>query len=370
MIMSFRLDWEPEFATSNLDAFSLRALSFLTAIFLSISVTYDFFIFGCLFKAVTKLILALTLAGIFVYLQMISFRERRLKNYNIWCSMVVLTIYSSAICCQYISSPVVKKENFNHDIEFRSWNRKTRFILPDACCCYAVVGLLPSILKMSPVSVVLVTITEAIILTFVSVMNQEAFMDLVFAAIFQASAGFAAAHVCSSQLRVAREHFSLAKAAKFAAEQTSNRLHTLIPKQVLPALAAHTGEGMLGALIPHCTVMFCSLHLATRPSMSLADHHRLLDGVFSALDDAVRRSGMFKYQHVGEWYIVACPRAAAPFDVDLQERPYPADHVIAMLRLATELQVLNLICVSGARTMLRQSGNNDLADRCRFQCIL
>ena len=141
----------------------------------------------------------------------------------------------------------------------------------------------------------------------------------------------------------------MAKAAKFAAEQTSNRLHTLIPKQVLPALAAHTGEGMQGALIPHCTVMFCSLHLATRPSMSLADHHRLLDGVFSALDDAVRRSGMFKYQHVCEWYIVACPRAAAPFDTDLQERPYPAAHVSAMFRLATELQVLSTAVSAGDR---------------------
>jgi class 3 adenylate cyclase len=41
-------------------------------------------------------------------------------------------------------------------------------------------------------------------------------------------------------------------------------------------------------------------------------------------------------QHVGEWYIVACPRAASPFDPAAQALP-PGAHAPAMLRLAAAL---------------------------------
>ena len=49
---------------------------------------------------------------------------------------------------------------------------------------------------------------------------------------------------------------------------------------------------------------------------------------------------MFKYQHVADWYIVACPRAACPFDTEAQALNYPERYSLAMLLLAEELQAI------------------------------
>ena len=39
-----------------------------------------------------------------------------------------------------------------------------------------------------------------------------------------------------------------------------------------------------------------------------------LNHVYLDFDEAVHASVLYKYQHVGDWYIVACPNAAEPFD--------------------------------------------------------
>ncbi|EKX34280.1 hypothetical protein GUITHDRAFT_45348, partial [Guillardia theta CCMP2712] len=68
-----------------------------------------------------------------------------------------------------------------------------------------------------------------------------------------------------------------------------------------------------------------------------ADVFETLDVVFEKFDDAVARYGMYKYQHVGDWYIITCPRAAMPFDRAVQERPYPGMYYRKMCQLASEL---------------------------------
>ncbi len=126
-----------------------------------------------------------------------------------------------------------------------------------------------------------------------SVLYEADWLDFSIAALLQGCAGLSAARMCAAHLRIARERFAVAKASRFASEQTCNRLHTLIPKQVLPRLSTHTGDSMLGILIPQCTVMFCSLDFGPGgggPGLS-ADHYRALDDIFSAFDDAVERSG-------------------------------------------------------------------------------
>eukprot|EP00292_Cryptomonas_paramecium_P022303 CAMPEP_0113699540 /NCGR_PEP_ID=MMETSP0038_2-20120614/23388_1 /TAXON_ID=2898 /ORGANISM="Cryptomonas paramecium" /LENGTH=164 /DNA_ID=CAMNT_0000622957 /DNA_START=590 /DNA_END=1080 /DNA_ORIENTATION=- /assembly_acc=CAM_ASM_000170 len=133
----------------------------------------------------------------------------------------------------------------------------------------------------------------------------------------------------------------MAKEAKFAAERNRNLLHTLIPKDVLPRLAAHSGDSMLGTTIPHCTVMFCSLVFETDVAPPFSpEMFAFLHEVVSTLDRAVERSGMFKYQHVGAWYIVACPRAASPFNAAEQERGYPETYTQRMVELGAELKYL------------------------------
>ncbi|EKX34295.1 hypothetical protein GUITHDRAFT_80660, partial [Guillardia theta CCMP2712] len=84
--------------------------------------------------------------------------------------------------------------------------------------------------------------------------------------------------------------------------------------------------------------MFCSLgpqHLLK--SKTSAEIFEILDQVFEKFDDAVDHHGMYKYQNVGDWYIIMCPRAARPFDQKLQAEPYPRSHVRSMVHLAADL---------------------------------
>ena len=43
---------------------------------------------------------------------------------------------------------------------------------------------------------------------------------------------------------------------------------------------------------------------------------------------------------MSDWYIVACPRAACPFDRSEQALDYPERYTLAMLLLAEELQAI------------------------------
>jgi hypothetical protein len=62
-----------------------------------------------------------------------------------------------------------------------------------------------------------------------------------------------------------------------------------------------------------------------------------LDG----LDKLVEPSGMFKYQHVSTgkniYYVVSCPRAACPFDMDQQAAEYPGQYCYEMIKLGWNL---------------------------------
>jgi len=68
----------------------------------------------------------------------------------------------------------------------------------------------------------------------------------------------------------------------------------------------------------------------------------IINSVFRSFDEAVERSGMFKYQHVSSGnshnFVVTCPRVSRPFDLTVQQKPYPyATYYNDMLELGFEL---------------------------------
>jgi class 3 adenylate cyclase len=146
-------------------------------------------------------------------------------------------------------------------------------------------------------------------------------------------------------MHLAQQSFLVVKRTQLTAERNRALIHTFIPRNVLPRLASHPpshgGGEPLAAPIPACTLMFCRLEpqedLQALPTAELL---LLLDTLFAQLDAQVARFGMLKYQHVGEWYIVACPRAACPFDEEEQRRPYPPQHLASMVLLAFAMRAV------------------------------
>jgi class 3 adenylate cyclase len=119
-----------------------------------------------------------------------------------------------------------------------------------------------------------------------------------------------------------RIQFAKVKHIKLAAKQSRMSLSTLIPPNVLSRLAYRKNDaGILATEIAHCTIMFCSLvdsgsrkrqFRADNLSPDAAEFQRL-HAVYLAFDEVVKMSVIYKYQHVGPWYILACPNAAEPF---------------------------------------------------------
>ena len=92
---------------------------------------------------------------------------------------------------------------------------------------------------------------------------------------------------------------------------TLELLHTLIPPKVLSRLEGADGDCAKGAHeIPDCTIMFCMLSFDV---LSKCDFD-FVNALFAAFDEAVERSGLFKYQAVAcggcHNFIVTCPRVA------------------------------------------------------------
>ena len=85
--------------------------------------------------------------------------------------------------------------------------------------------------------------------------------------------------------------------------------------------------------------MFCTIRQHKQLLSGFSDDsfqfiHRLI----SDFDAAVERAGMLKYQFVGEWYIVTCPRADSALDLEEQSKEYPATYTVRMIELAQTLQ--------------------------------
>ena len=134
--------------------------------------------------------------------------------------------------------------------------------------------------------------------------------------------------LCYVRTQDSRDKFAKIKHVKFAAKQSRQLLYTLIPPNVLSRLASHRpDDGVLATDIQECSIMFCSLALRSGGRGDRfrreKDRFKRLHAVCLDLDAAVKGSPLYKYQHVGPWYIIACPNAAAPFGSDFEDSPTP-----------------------------------------------
>ena len=167
---------------------------------------------------------------------------------------------------------------------------------------YIFANLCPIVFGMSARSAAQSSLANYLILTAELLLVGASAPIAMVSALLQLAIGLAGAFVCLTRERRAREHFALSKGLLFSAAQNSNLLHTLVPANVVAALAARRGGELVASPIAHCTVMFCAL--AQQGELQAAFSGRvalLLDELFCAFDDAVEASGMYKYQHVGEW---------------------------------------------------------------------
>jgi hypothetical protein len=118
------------------------------------------------------------------------------------------------------------------------------------------------------------------------------------AATFQILVGLIAQQICVYQEEYSKKRFFLSQATKKACERNHELLKTLMPENILRRLGPNPSVEMHAAVIPHCTVMFCMLKNATELQDAFSEEvFQMLHKMFSEFDNAVRRRGMYKYQH-------------------------------------------------------------------------
>ena len=204
---------------------------------------------------------------------------------------------------------------------------------------FALLNILPMVYHMRPKSAIIITCLNSVILVCAVLAVGTKSWVLFSTVLFQLCTGLFASHFCGIHIFLAKKQFAIEKGTILANEENSNLLYTLIPRNVVAKQGEHHSPSMLGTQIERCTIMFCSLEPQEQLKAEFSEKvFSLLNEAFSAFDRAVKRSGMFKYQHVSDWYIVACPRAAKPFDEEEQSQPYPDRYYLAMVVLADELK--------------------------------
>ena len=174
------------------------------------------------------------------------------------------------------------------------------------------------------------TSVTLVLLVSISLALGQPGRQLFYFAALHTCVGCVTAVLCYRSTQESRKTWLMVKHVKLAARQSRKSLHTLIPPNVLTRMASHSHDmGILGAEIEHCTVMFVAFegqgngqrpeYGATGPPGALL-HDDVsafirLHSVLLEFDEAVADSKLYKYQHVGEFYIITCTRAAEPFKV-------------------------------------------------------
>ncbi|EKX31887.1 hypothetical protein GUITHDRAFT_121936 [Guillardia theta CCMP2712] len=145
--------------------------------------------------------------------------------------------------------------------------------------------------------------------------------------------------ICNSRISAARERFMREKGLKASTAQTLQLLCTMIPRSLHTKLKHEKQKLFVGNTMDHCTIMHLRISPAASEDVSRRPHDvfNLVDKVFSDFDSLVDAFGMFKHYHSEDVYVVACPRAACPFQAPVNHAAYVSISAKKMIILAQQL---------------------------------
>ena len=380
---SFQQEWECEFLAASYQPAYFRSICWAVGLCGSIEVltslnghydtvgggrvwrilTYGLGLFTCMLNLVTAVAYSLPY---------VSIKRKCAKYYDLMCALILVFLNATYVVGSVVSE--MRKVMFQvHVMEHISRSMNHSSFLPMRSChdldpdktwiggnmavksvgCTSTMlggwafgniimfGLLEPVFQMNAKSALVTSAINSVTL-FAGLLVIGTRGGLIIASLLiYVASGLGSAYVCLILKSGAREHFTTMKHIQILSAQNSILLHAFIPKNVmsrLSALASGSSYEMLEASMDNVLVMFCALQPQELLKANMSETTlALLNSIFSHFDDAVDRFGMFKYQHVGDWYIVACPRAASPFDAAVQAAPSSA-HVAGMLLLAAELR--------------------------------
>ena len=258
-----------------------------------------------------------------------NFRNVVMKKYDVICSLAIVAASVYTVCpkvvieirrslfqsllqnttrwlIDYSGTMPIRKCNDSNPVV--SWSNPS--VLSSSTCSnllldgglvgkVMLVNIFPFLLHLNAKSALSITCFSLVLLLVAFVVVGTSLAIFLPIALLIFISGLFTIYFCHIAERNAREKFAIEKGLKFAAEENSHLLHTLIPEAMLARI--RQGNGLIEAKeIQHVTIMFFTLarHEELLESFSEAEF-LLLNAVFNDFDIAVEEHGMFKYQHVG-----------------------------------------------------------------------
>jgi len=192
----------------------------------------------------------------------------------------------------------------------------------------------PILLKLSAQKSRILSASQMLAYAVVCIFSGYTNFTAIWCWLLQATLSISATLLCDMEEKREQANFAVLMAIRFASTINRDLLHTLIPPNVFRKLTTDD-EPHKAQHIPVCTVMFATIDY----EVSTAEEFNFINSLFTALDEAVEQSGMFKYQHVcsnvTHNYIVTCPRVSTPYETP-EDYPY-AQYYTSMIALGFEL---------------------------------
>ena len=342
LLPSFREDWEEDFLEDSYQPLEIKAFCFFNFLYFLVHFCIVVFAYsedgadgGQLWVVYTWLPELISSISSLVFLFIFSFHHFRrfCRVYYDWISAYIIIISYLAAIAPTVLLEVRRSLFQRHDFSYIKWGINYSKFPPIRTCndtdplktfqtpywdassigcnnmilsglvysIYILLNLTPRILRNNGETAIFISVVTALIFVaaLLSVGTFTSDLAVISAVAFQFLTGLGTSYFCYARKLIAREEFAACKGTKFAAEQNRNLLYTLIPENVVPRYSAHEGQDLLGSEIASCSVMFCCLEPQVELQASTTGQEfALLDRVFSDFDSAVKRFGMFKYQHV------------------------------------------------------------------------
>ena len=217
-----------------------------------------------------------------------------------------------------------------------------RMFLPDSFIHYLMLGMfLPTSAGVDVISAVVLALLELVILLVVGGAVGADLFHLWTGVLLHSVFSMMTVLVCSSRLSNASEEFHQEASLKKLTDHTDRLLCTLIPRSLHSRLKDQDSHDMVGKAMDLCIIMFVSLSPAARGSSASSyfgtkELYDMLNNVYGEFDDLVDQFGMFKYHHVVDQYVVACPRSAYPFQDPVNIEAYARSTARRMVILAAK----------------------------------
>eukprot|EP00960_Hanusia_phi_P060627 764568-Hanusia_phi.AAC.5 len=238
------------------------------------------------------------------------------------------------------SDPILSIWNHHSEVSHEDAGCVSRMVSADALAIYTVMGTLLSVsANVDGRAAVLISLGQGMSMIVACLMAGIKRESMIATVILHLVTSLCSAYLRNERFEASRNCFLRDYGLEASREKAHELMSSIIPKNLHARLKESNPLDLVGSNMEQCTIMFLSLApdvLKDKKDITMEDFD-LIDEIFSDFDAIVEFYGMFKYHHIQDSYVIACPRSACPFRVPSNRKSYQDLSMVRMIQLAHSL---------------------------------